>query len=183
MPHRPASPSVAAPRPGGRDEAAAESPRVELARVALEAALALPDVVEADAGPHGVRVTADRVRGVLRGVSVTADGEGRYAVDLRLVAVMVPLVPLAEEIRRRVRMRAARAGLDEQLGAVNVEFGRLVTEEELREAEEARRRAGAAPAAAATAAHGAAPRPSRRRAPRRRSAPPPAPTRPRSAAR
>jgi hypothetical protein len=131
MPHRPASPSVAAPRPGGRDEAAAESPRVQLARAALEAALALPDVVEADAGPHGVRVTADRVRGALRGVSVTADGEGRYAVDLRLVARMVPLVPLAEEIRERVRLRAGREGLKEELGLVNVEFGRLVTDEEV----------------------------------------------------
>ena len=122
MPHPPASPSFRPGRRFARAEAGAASPRVRLARLALDAALGLPDVLGGDAGPHGLRVTAD-LPSVVRGVSVTADGEGRYAVDLRLVARMVPLVPLAEEIRQRVRMRAGREGLDDQLGLVNVEFG------------------------------------------------------------
>jgi hypothetical protein len=120
-------------RPGrrfARAEASAGSPRARLARLALDAALALPDVLGADAGPHGLRVTADR-SGLLRGVSVTADGEGRYAVDLRLVVRMVPLMPLSDEIRERVRRRAGREGLEDELGLVNVEFGRLVTDEEV----------------------------------------------------
>jgi hypothetical protein len=118
--------------------ASATSPRVGLARLALDAALALPDVVAGEAGPHGLRVTADESGGLLRGVSVTAEGEGRYAVDLRLVAHVVPLVALAGEIQRRVRARADREGLGDRLGAVNVEFGRLITSEEaLLEAEAA----------------------------------------------
>ena len=130
MPRLPASPSFRPGRRFARAEASAGSPRVRLARLALDAALALPDVLGGEAGPHGVRVTADRP-GVLRGVSVTADGEGRYAVDLRLVARVVPLVPLSEEIRQRVRLRAGREGLEDELGLVNVEFGRLVTDEEV----------------------------------------------------
>ena len=130
MPHPPASPSFRPGRRFARAEAGAASPRARLARLALDAALALPDVLGGEAGPHGLRVTAD-FPSVVRGVSVTADGEGRYGVDLRLVARMVPLVPLAEEIRQRVRLRAGREGLEGELGLVNVEFGRLVTDEEV----------------------------------------------------
>ena len=57
----------------------ADSSRVRLARLALDAALAVPNVVAAEAGVHGMRVIADPAGGVLRGVSVTADGGGRYA--------------------------------------------------------------------------------------------------------
>jgi GNAT superfamily N-acetyltransferase len=93
-----------------------------LARLALEAALTVPEVVTGDAGAQGLRVTADPVGGSLRGVSVIAEGDGRYAVDLRLVARLAPLVALGETVRRRVRESARRQGLGDRLGSVNVEF-------------------------------------------------------------
>lgn len=108
------------------------SPRVRLARLALDAAQAVPDVLGTEAGLHGVRVTADPSAGLLRGVSVTAQADGRYTVDLSLVARMVPLVALGEEVRRRVQASARRDGLADQLGTVNVEFARLLTSEEAR---------------------------------------------------
>lgn len=113
----------------------ADSSRVRLARLALEAALAVPNVVAAEAGLHGMRVIADPAGGVLRGVSVTADGGGRYAVDLCLVACLAPLVPLGEEVRRRVQASAQRNGLAGQLSTVSVEFARVLTLAEVREAE------------------------------------------------
>ena len=113
----------------------ADSSRVRLARLALEAALAVPNVVAAEAGLHGMRVIADPAGGVLRGVSVTADGGGRYAVDLCLVACLAPLVPLGEEVRRRVQASAQRNGLADQLSTVSVEFARVLTLVEVREAE------------------------------------------------
>jgi hypothetical protein len=113
----------------------AVSPRVRLARLALEAALAAPNVVAAEAGLGGMRVIADPAGGVLRGVSVTADGGGRYAVDLCLVACVVPLVALGEEVCRRVQASAQRHGLEDQLSTVAVEFVRVLTPAEVREAE------------------------------------------------
>jgi hypothetical protein len=113
----------------------AASPRVRLARLALEAALAAPNVVAAEAGLQGMRVTADPAGGVLRGVSVISEGGGRYGVDLCLVACVAPLVPLGDEVRRRVQASAQRNGLADQLGSVNVEFARLLTPAEAREAE------------------------------------------------
>jgi hypothetical protein len=124
------------------------SDRLRLARLALESALVVPDVLGAEAGVHGVHVTADPSVGRLRGVSVIAQADGRYAVDLRLVARMVPLVALGEEVRRRVRASAGREGLADRLGTINVEFARLVTPEEARrEVEDAHGAADAAPAA------------------------------------
>jgi hypothetical protein len=113
----------------------ADSPRVRLARLALEAALAAPNVVAAEPGVHGMRVTADPPGGVLRGVSVISEGGGRYAVDLCLVACVAPLVPLGEEVRRRVQASAQRNGLADQLSTVSVEFARVLTPAEAREAE------------------------------------------------
>jgi len=106
-----------------------------MARFALEAALAAPNVVAAEAGLQGMRVTADPAGGVLRGVSVISEGGGRYGVDLCLVACVAPLVALGEEVRRRVQASAQRNGLDDQLGSVNVEFARVLTPAEVREAE------------------------------------------------
>ena len=61
------------------------SPRVRFARLALETALSVPGVFAGDAGPARLRVTADAPAGTLRGVSVTAQADGRYAIDLCLV--------------------------------------------------------------------------------------------------
>ena len=83
-----------------------------------------------DPGPSGVRVTADPASGPLIGVSAMAQSDDRYAVDLSLVADMVPLPALAEEVRARVRSGADGEQLGDVLGAVNVEFASVVTAEE-----------------------------------------------------
>ena len=136
--------------------AAAPSPawgvsRSQLGRLALDAAAVVPGVVGVDAGPRESYLTADEPAGVLRGVSVIAQADGRYAVDLCLVAGIVPLIELADEVRRRVRARAAVDGLEDQLGAVNVEFARVLSDEEIL--------ADAAAEAAAEAAAAAADQP------------------------
>lgn len=83
-----------------------------------------------DAGPSGGRVTADPASGPLIGVLGTAQSDGRYAVDLSLVADMVPLPALAEEVRARVRRRVDGEQLGDVLGVVNVEFASVVTADE-----------------------------------------------------
>jgi hypothetical protein len=106
------------------------SVRVRVARAALQAALDVPGVLGSDRGRGGVRVTADPASGPLIGVSATAQSDGRYAIDLSLVADMVPLPALAEEVRSGVRRRADGEQLGSVLGAVNVEFASVVTAEE-----------------------------------------------------
>jgi len=146
------------PAPSAPPLQVSASPRVRLARLALDSALAVPDVIGAEAGVHGVHVTADPPAGLLRGVSVIAQADGRYGVDLRLVARMVPLVALGEEVRRRVQASAGRGGLADRLGTVDVEFARLLTLDEApRDTEDARGAAGAAPAAPPSAGSPAAP--------------------------
>lgn len=98
------------------------SRRLEVAELALEAALGVPDVLAGDAGEDGLRVTAAAPDRVLRGVSAVAQADGRYCVDLRLIAGLVPLFELGDEVRRRVRHAAAEAGLAGCVGEVNVEF-------------------------------------------------------------
>lgn len=136
------------------------SVRVRLARAALQAALAVPGVLGSDPGQSGVRLTDDPSSGLLVGVSVTAQADDRYTVDLALIADMVPLPELAEQVRTRVQERARRQRLGSALGSINVEFASVVTPEELtaaeakeaKEAEEAR----AVEELAATVAAGAA---------------------------
>lgn len=133
---------------------AAGSLRVRLARTALEAALQAPGVIGSDPGPSRLRVTADPPADPLVGISVTAQADGRYAVDLSLVADMVPLHELAEQVRERVRKRTSGERLEEVLGSINVEFAYVVTREELaaaaaeREVEEASAAVNLASAAA-----------------------------------
>jgi hypothetical protein len=109
----------------------AGSVRLRVARAALQAALEAPGVLGSDSGPSGLRLTADPPSGPLIGVSATAQADGRYAVDLSLVANMVPLLELAEEVRDRVRKRARGERLEDVLGSINVEFAHVVTAEEL----------------------------------------------------
>ena len=111
-------------------EGAGESPRVPLARLALDAALAVPGVLGGEVDAAGVRATTDPEAGLLPGVSVISEGDGRYAVGLRLVARVVPLPELGDEVRRRVQRRARREGLEECLGTVSVEIARVLVPEE-----------------------------------------------------
>lgn len=106
------------------------SRRLDVAEVALEAALGLPDVLDGDGGTDGLRVTAMAPGRVLRGVSAIAQPDGRYCVDLRLVAGLVPLFELGDEVRRRVLRAAAEAGLGDHIGDINVEFSSVATGED-----------------------------------------------------
>jgi hypothetical protein len=111
----------------GRAAQVGEGSRLTLARLALDVVSMMPGIAGTDAGPGGLCVIADPPFGVLRGVSVIAQPDGRYEVDLCLVARMVPLLSLGEDIRRRLRARAAREGLADQLGTINVEFAQALS--------------------------------------------------------
>jgi hypothetical protein len=139
-----------------------DSPRVPLAHVALAAALSVAGVEGAEAGPRGSCLTDDPPAGVLRGIAVIAQADGRYSVDLCLVAGIVPLIELAAEVRRRVQARVAREGLADQLGDINVQFSAVRSADEIaaRSARELAAQAEARGAAAAGAEHAdPAPRP------------------------
>ncbi len=108
-----------------------DAARPRLAHLTLEAVSKLPGVVGTDVGPHGMCVTDDPEAGVLRGVSVVAQRDGRYSVDLCLVAELVPLPALGDRIRSAVQERARREGMEEQLGTVTVRFAGVVSPEEV----------------------------------------------------
>ncbi len=110
------------------------SERVRLARVALAGALGVPDVVRGESGVGVARVVTADGSELLAGVSAIAQSDGRYAIDLRLIARLVPLWPLAEHVRARVQAAAARAGLAAVLGSVDVEFVGVLTGEEIEQA-------------------------------------------------
>ncbi len=99
------------------------SPRSRLARVALQAATAMPQVVVGVRGPRGVWVSVDAGE-ILEGVVVTARRDGRFDIELH-VAVRWPsgsLLTLADQVRAGVKRAAGRAQLDGVLGQVTVAF-------------------------------------------------------------
>lgn len=109
----------------GESPAADASPRVELARLALEASLGVDGVVASDGGLGGLRATLDG-ESRLAGVRATAVADGRYGVELFLVVRPLPLQSLAEEVRVRVRREAVRHGLADLLGPVGITITDLV---------------------------------------------------------
>lgn len=74
-------------------------------------------------GPRRVWVTVDAGE-LLRGVVAAARPDGRFDLELHLVAEwpLASLDELADRARARVRQEARRAGLDDVLGAVAVAF-------------------------------------------------------------
>lgn len=82
------------------------SPRVRLAQLARETALATPGVVELDSGPTG---TAATVGGGTRvaGVTCAVAPDGGYDVSLRLVCALVDLPALAQRVRAAIGEAAA----------------------------------------------------------------------------
>jgi hypothetical protein len=102
------------------------STRLQLARLAFDAALTVAGVVGAAGALESATATArDRVPGVV----VAALKDGRYDVTLHLIAEVVPLHDLADRIRERVVRAATVAGLDPALGPVNVVFDDVVAGE------------------------------------------------------
>jgi len=111
----------------GAGEPARVSARLALARLALEAALGVAGVVSSDPGVLGLRVT-DEGGEIVPGVMAAALPDGRYSLDLHLVARLVPLPALAEQVRERVLEAAARATLGERLAEINVYVEDVVLE-------------------------------------------------------
>jgi hypothetical protein len=95
------------------------STRQRLARTALSAALAVDGVVAGTPGGRRRHVTPAGPE-LLEGVTVAAQGAGRYSVDLFLVCRPVALPALAERVRERVGEATLLAGLAGHLGAVGV---------------------------------------------------------------
>lgn len=101
----------------------ASSPRSRLARVALDAATAAPEVHVGVRGAQRVWATADDGE-ILEGVVATARPDARFDVELHLVAQwpFESLFALGDQVRRQVQRAAARADLDGMLGQVTVAF-------------------------------------------------------------
>ncbi len=107
---------VRASRSGGGDAASAvgrppASLRRQLEELAREVAAATPGVGSA-------ACTAVAVPG------------GRFGVALRLAAELVPLRPLADEVRSRIVTAAVSAGLAEALGPVDIAIDDIVAPDE-----------------------------------------------------
>jgi hypothetical protein len=99
------------------------SPRSHLARVALEAATALPEVAVGVRGRQRLWATADAGE-ILEGVVATARPDARFDVELHLVAQWPfgSLFGLADQVRARVRRAATLVDLDRVLGSITVGF-------------------------------------------------------------
>jgi len=88
----------------------ARSPRLALAALARDTALAVDGVVALDAGTGGLFVTAGGGESI-PGVRCLAAPEGGYDLSLRLVCRLVPLPALGERVREAVGLAARSAGL------------------------------------------------------------------------
>lgn len=119
---------------GAGPEGLAASPRSLLAELASAAAEVVPGVDGLAAKGHGTAAEqfASSLAGGVRvpGVIVLPDGPDRYGVSLAIRADLVPLVSLADDVRRAVRIAAAAAGLEERLGAVSVRIVDVVEPKE-----------------------------------------------------
>lgn len=96
------------------------TPRIRLARAALDAALGVPGVTRAVGGAG--HVTWDG-QVTLEGVLVVAAGPGVYDVSLRLATAPKPLHPIAQGVREAVEKAAER--IDARPGRIDVTFADL----------------------------------------------------------
>jgi hypothetical protein len=109
---------------------ASASLRLHLAALIRAAALSTPGVVGLDAGRAGMQMTASEGLRV-DGVVCAALPDGRYQASLHLVAGMVALRPLTDAVRARVQRDAARSGLVERLGPVDIAVQNIRTPAEI----------------------------------------------------
>lgn len=101
----------------------ASSPRSRLARTALDAATALPQIAVGVGSAKRVWATADDGE-TLEGVVAAARPDARFDVELHLVAQwpFESLFALADQVRKRVQRAAVRADLDGILGQITIAF-------------------------------------------------------------
>lgn len=92
------------------------SPRVRLAQLARDTALAIPGVADLDAGPTGTFGTVGGGRHV-GGVTCATAPEGGFDLAMRIVSRLVPMMPLGDRVRAAIQ-RAAMA--EEGLGVASV---------------------------------------------------------------
>jgi hypothetical protein len=96
-----------------------DSPRLALARLAREVALADPGVATLDAGSSRLRATSgagERIDGVV----AAATAQGGYTVDLHVGAVPEDLLAMGDRVRGAVALAAAERGLAGELASVSV---------------------------------------------------------------
>jgi hypothetical protein len=102
----------------------AESPRVMLARLAHDAAVADPGVSALDADKrHAVSAGGH----ALPGVVCVAAPEGGYTLDVHVVARLEDLHAMGERLRAAVAGGATAAGLDGELRSFTVHVEDVVT--------------------------------------------------------
>lgn len=99
------------------------SDRVRLAKAARDAALRVPGVVATDIGPMGLDVTAaggERLEGII----CAAANDGGYDISVRLIAGLVSLPDLSEQIAAAIARAAARVGVP--CSSVSIHFADLL---------------------------------------------------------
>lgn len=89
--------------------------------MSLAAALAHPDVDSGDPGPSRACVSATD-GDPLEGVSAVVGPDGSYEIILRLAVRLVPLLPLADDLRRQVRTAQAASASAGESGAIEIQF-------------------------------------------------------------
>jgi hypothetical protein len=86
------------------------SDRVRLTREAREAALRVPGVVGTDTGPTGLYLTTARGER-FEGIICAATSDGGYDISMRLIADMVSLPDLSEQVTAAIGSTATRVGV------------------------------------------------------------------------
>jgi hypothetical protein len=105
-----------------------DSVRLQVARVALDAALNVDGVSAGSGGALGLHATQSGNKRLV-GVVSAADAAGGYAVTLHLVVRVVPLDQLAERIRSQVDTQISAAGLSDELARIDIVFEDIATTE------------------------------------------------------
>jgi hypothetical protein len=96
-----------------------ESPRLALARLARDVALADPGVATLEAGPTHLRATGGQGERI-DGVVAAATAAGGYTLDLHVGAVPEDLLAMGARVRAAVAEAAAQRGLAGELRSVSV---------------------------------------------------------------
>jgi hypothetical protein len=99
------------------------SDRVRLTRAARDAALRVPGVVATDTGPMGLYLTmagGERLEGII----CAAATDGGYDISVRVIAGLVSLPDLSEQITAAITRAAGRLGVS--CSSVSIHFADLL---------------------------------------------------------